>query len=377
MTVAVLIAAAGVCWGAACEFIEAPEDFAGYTLAHARYDRAAGGVVVDAAVGGAAPGGALRGVIESPVITTKVPFDQAVASWNAFTPAGAYLLCYVQARIGSVWTKWYKMGLWSTDCPIYPRTTYRRQGDDQGTVDCETLKLKAKADAFRVRIQLESTDGKTFPTLRYLSVVVNDSSIIKEEIEPVKSVWGKELDVPYMSQLSVPGGDVWCSATSTTMLLRYWGAKLHRPELADQDITDAAHAIHDAGFGGTGNWSFNTAFAGERPGIRAFVTRFASVSQIEEWIAKGVPVIVSVDYSKLVHRQGKRSGHLMVIRGFTQDGKPVFNDPGSSPNSPRLRKVFTREDLEGAWLGEAGSWGTVYIIYPENFELQRLKCVQE
>jgi hypothetical protein len=61
---------------------------------------------------------------------------------------------------------------------------------------------------------------------------------------------------------------------------------------------------------------------------------------------------------------------LMVIRGFTEDGKVVFNDPGAGPNSGRLRKVFTRADLEGGWLGPAGSWGTVYIIYPEGYELQ-------
>ncbi len=149
-------------------------------------------------------------------------------------------------------------------------------------------------------------------------------------------------------------------------VLRYWGGKLGRPEMAGQGITDSAHAIHDTGFGGTGNWSFNVAFAGEHPGMRAFVTRFTSIAEIEQWIARGVPVIVSVDYTKLRHGSGQRSGHLMVIRGFTDDGKPVFNDPGAGPNSGRLRKIFTREDLEGAWLGPAGSWGTVYIIYPDS-----------
>ena len=80
--------------------------------------------------------------------------------------------------------------------------------------------------------------------------------------------------------------------------------------------------------------------------------------------------MVSVDYNKLRRREGKRMGHLMVIRGFTEDGKPIFNDPWGDPKQPeKLRKVFSRQGLEDAWLGESGSYGTVYIIHPEGYKL--------
>lgn len=349
-------------------FIQSEPDFAGYTLSRARYDRAAGGIVVDKSAGGDTPGAMVRGVVESSVIPVSEPFDHAIVSWNAFTPAGSYLTVYLRARVGGNWTNWYKMGLWNTDGAVWHRTTFGKQQDSFGEMDCETLKLTAKADAVKLRVQLESSDGLRYPTLRFVALTLNDSSITSENMPPVKSVWGKELDVPYMSQLSVPGGSVWCSPTSTSMLLRYWGKKLNRPDMT-VGVTEAASAIRDTGYGGTGNWSFNVAFAGEFAGIRAYVTRFTSISQIEDWIAKGVPVVVSLDYSRLTRGKSKARGHLMVIRGFTTDGSPVFNDPGSRPNSPRLRKVFTRDDLDYAWLGPGGKWGTVYIIYPEGYKL--------
>jgi hypothetical protein len=360
----------GAGWGAANMFVGSPTDFAGYTFSHARYDASSDGVVVDPSVGGSAPGGVLRGVVESPVIESSFPFDTGILSWNASTPKGSCVVAYLQARAGGVWSRWYKMALWTTDASLWQRTTFGGEKDSIGYANCSEMSLNKKADAIKIRVQLETTDGHTYPTLRFVGIHLSDSALSREEASPMQAAWGKDLDVPIMSQLSVPHGSVWCSATSVTMVLRYWGEQLHRPDLTNLGITEAAHGIVDGSFGGTGNWPFNTAWAGEHAGIRAYVLRLSNTSQIEEWIAKGVPVIVSLDYNKLKHRVGGTVGHLMVIRGFTGDGKPIFNDPWGDPKQlQKLKKEFTRADLEGAWLGEAGSYGTVYIIYPENYKL--------
>lgn len=346
-----------------------PRAFRNAVLSHARWDQAAGGFVFDAKTK-AQPGvDDKTAVVESPEIPGDTPFDHAVTSWNAFTPKGSYINVYMQARIGGKWTRWYKMGLWNTDGAPRQRKCFNDK-DDDGGMDCEVLILKHKADALKAKFELLSSDGKTYPTLRYVAVEMNDSAVVSEEIKPVKSAWGKELDVPYLSQQSVPGGAGWCSATSVTMVLRYWGSKLNRTDMSSLGITEAAHGIHDAGLGGTGDWSFNTAYAGEYKGMRAYVARLMSTSEIEKWISYGVPVIISVDYSKLIHRKGARAGHLMVVRGFTADGQVVVNDPDEPlTRVDKMRKVFSRADLESGWLGQAGSWGTVYIIYPENYKL--------
>lgn len=320
-------------------------------------------------------GSADSGIVESPAIEVEGGFDHLIVSWNAQTPSGSYLTVYAQGRVDGEWTKWFNLGMWNRCCCSRPRTSAKDQGDDLGTVDTDVLKLKRLGDAFRVKIELSSSDGKTYPCLRFLAVNVIDSSCTAAETPPFKAAWGTDLDVPHLCQISVAGGGGWCSPTSTAMVLGYWSKKLNRPELR-VGVTETAQACHDDAWGGTGNWPFNTAHAAEFGGLRAYITRFASVSQIERWIEKGVPVIVSLHSSRLRREDSDSDpGHLMVIRGFTIEGDPIFNDPwprnGKASDPPReypnedLRKVFKREDLEYAWLGPEGSWGTVYLIYPE------------
>jgi len=149
------------------------------------------------------------------------------------------------------------------------------------------------------------------------------------------------------------------------MVLGYWSKKLNRPDLK-LGITETAHGVYDEAWRGTGNWVFNTAFAGEFEGIRAYVTRFDGIHEIEQCILEGVPVIVSVDYNKLNRRKTEVGmGHLMVVRGFTRFGNVIFNDPWARlDKGQKVRKIFSRSDLQAAWLGNKGSHGTVYIIRP-------------
>ncbi len=338
-------------------------DFASFTLIRARWDDAAKGL----ACHGDECAEPKSAIVESPEVPVPAGFDHAIVSWNSTTPPGSCLTAYVQARIDGQWTGWYNMGMWNRDGRPGPRTSLKAQDDDFGKVSTDTLILKKKADAYRTRIELASVDGKTYPTLRLIAVSVTDTS--KPPVDkPLKKVWGRELDVPELCQLSVEGGSVWCSPTSTAMVLGYWGKKLKRPELT-LGITETAKAVYDEAWRGTGNWVFNTAFAGEFAGIQAYVTRFDGLRGIEEWIARGVPVIVSVDYNKLNRRNTEVGmGHLMVIRGFTKTGNPIFNDPWAHLDKGQtVRKIFDRSALADAWLGANGSHGTVYIIHPEGW----------
>lgn len=339
----------------------AQRDFAGFAFTNAKWDNVSKSVVFD----GGESSEPLVGTVDSPEVSVPATFDHAIVSWNASTPPGSYLCTYIQTRINGAWTGWYRMGLWTKDGRPQPRTSFKGQDDEMGRVDTDTLILKKPADAYRVRAELCSVDGRTYPALRLLAVSVADTTKAPAD-RPFKAAWGKELAVPELCQLSVEGGNVWCSPTSTAMVLGYWSAKLKRPELK-LGITETAKSVYDEAWRGTGNWAFNTAFAGEFSGIRAYVTRFHGVSEIERWIAKGVPVIVSVNYNKLNRRQTEVGmGHLMVIRGFTRQGNVIFNDPWARiEKGQTVRKIFKREDLEYGWLGSNGSHGTVYLIHPD------------
>jgi hypothetical protein len=158
-------------------------------------------------------------------------------------------------------------------------------------------------------------------------------------------------------------GGAWCSPTTTSMLLAFWSAKLERPEL-NFDVPDVAHSIYDTTWKGTGNWAFNMAFAGAQSGMRACITRFNDVRELEEWIASGYPVGLSICHNRLRGRQSAGpSGHLVVCVGFDESGDVVINNPGSLHET---QKTFSRERLIDAW---AYSKNTVYLVYPESAKL--------
>lgn len=343
-------------YGSASEFSE-------FRLTNARWDDSAGGFVFDGT-------GAASASVESPEIATRLPFDHVIVSWNASTPPRAQLTAWLSVEVQGKWSGWYNMGIWNTGGCARPRTSVKDQNDHLARVETDTLVTAKPADRFRVRFDLTSENGTDYPALRFVAIDVNDTSPDPPaDPETHSSVWGRELPVPQLCQLSVEGGSPWCSPTSTAMVLGYWSDKLHRPDLK-VGITQMAHAVYDDAWSGTGNWVFNTAAAGEHKGIRAYVTRFDSVGDVEKWIAKGVPVIVSVDYNRLNRRDTTRTmGHLMVVRGFTRTGSPIINDPWAHlEKGETVRKIFPRADFERSWLGASGSHGTVYLVYPESLK---------
>ena len=148
------------------------------------------------------------------------------------------------------------------------------------------------------------------------------------------------------------------------MIMTYWSKQLNRPEL-DHDVPDIVKEVYDENWHGTGNWVFNTAYAGSYPGMRSCVTRLSDVSELEDWVAKGLPVALSLCYDRLRGKGPGPNGHLVVCVGFTKDGDVIINDPGTSKN---IRKTFPRKNLVYAW---ANSKNAVYLIYPENAELPK------
>jgi hypothetical protein len=318
-------------------------------------------------------------VLTSPVVDVTLPANEIIVSWNADAPVGTGLKIEARAWCSEHATKFYTLGLWSKDGQSFPRESVEHQKDADGDVHTDTLALNRPATRLQLRVTLM---GKTAPdpdanskvekveafqpTLKFLGVSLADTHLALNTfslLEPNRSVWGKEITVPGKTQLGWPGGSGWCSPTSTSMTLAFWARSLNRPEL-DIPVPDAARAIHDRVYNGTGNWPFNTAFAGSFPGIRAYVTRLSDIRELEDWIAIGIPPIVSVSYDLLKGKPHDNDpGHLMVCDGFTKDGDIVLNDPAHHPERGEVcRRVFPRADFLRGW---NRSRYLVYLIYPE------------
>lgn len=91
---------------------------------------------------------------------------------------------------------------------------------------------------------------------------------------------------------------------------------------------------------------------------------------IQEQIARGVPVIASTGLASL-HGSGGRSGHIVVVRGFTDDGDVILNDPFGAPvdNGGRTRQAGKSGGIYGWYYSSAAaSAGDNIIIDRRDFE---------
>jgi len=302
-------------------------------------------------------------VLTSRELPTRIHWDELIVSWNAEAPAGTSMMVEARAIRPGHATKWFNLGVWSTDPSQTPRRSVKRQNDRDGDVDTDTLLLKQPADKVQVRVTLVGR-GRKKPRLKFLSLSLLDSKAPHDPLPPNRRAWGKLVEVPERSQMAYDNGDKLCSPTTVSMLLSYWSRKLGRPGL-DGDVPEVVSGVFDPVWGGTGNWVFNTAYAGSFRGLRAYTTRLSDVSELEAFIARGLPVGLSLCYNRLRGRSREPSGHLVVCVGFTRNGDPIINDPGTRKN---VRKIFPRANLIDAW---AYSKNAVYLLYPVNTPLPK------
>ena len=335
----------------------------------------------------------------SPVVRPGFGLTELVSSWNADTPGGSWVEVSVRGRSNGVATKEYVLGRWCRYDPDQGggihRTSVNGQGDTVATVYTDTLATRSGRvlDEWQLVVRLMRPTGtRQAPRLRSVgamaSALPDDPRVPRS---PNGRARGRVLDVPTFSQEKhighFPqwdnGGEAWCSPTSTSMVLAYWGAGPRRDETAwvtdalpdetDPQVDFAARNVYDYTYDGAGNWPFNPAYAATRPGMRGFVTRLRSLTEAEEFIAAGIPLVTSVSFKKgeLEGAGYGTNGHLMVIVGFTPEGDVVCNDPASHlvRDNSQVRVVYDREQFENVWVPHSG--GIVYVIHPERHRLPR------
>ncbi|GAA4081387.1 C39 family peptidase [Nonomuraea soli] len=298
----------------------------------------------------------------------RVPFPatELVPSWTADTPPGTR----IRVEVSVPGSGWYVLARWSYDGP---RTSVEGQADTYGRVKTDVFRSRRPFTSYRLRValirpytelrSLRRYGSAVRPGLRSLGAVASAPGAAAADTGGL--AWGRELRVPRKSQLEHAGhgGGAWCSPTATAMVLHYWGRGPSAKELAwvpdgdaDPRVDHAARHTYDEAYEGTGNWAFNTAYAG-RFGLRAHVTRLTSLAGAEEYIARDIPVVASLAFTR--KELGYASdGHLMVVTGFTAEGDVIANDPGRR----QVRQIYPREAFERAWM--RSSTGTTYIIHP-------------
>ena len=277
-----------------------------------------------------------------------------VASWQVTAPAGAWVEVSAQARGARTW---HHLASWQPGSR--PRHRSSPTGDPE--VDTDVWRPSAGTDAYRLRITLHPSRTGTLPTLGRVGAVVAAGRARRDTSSPLRRT-GRVLDVPRLSQMTWKdvGGLGWCSPSSVAMVLSHAGTL---PPTTD--IPAAAAEVFDPAYDGTGNWSFNAAWAATLAG-HAFVTRLLDLRDAERFVDAGIPLVASVAYPRGALRGAPTrgtDGHLVVIRGFTADGDVVTNDPGA-PTERSVRRTYDRGQFERAWLDGPG--GLVYVAHRDD-----------
>jgi hypothetical protein len=297
-------------------------------------------------------------------------FDNVVPSFDALTPPGTWVRLTLAARVEGQWTKDYDFGVWAFDKGTVVRHSKDKQEDAHGRVYTDTLALSRKADALRMTVWLFSAKPGVSPRVRALSAAMTDTGRTLPNEASDRSAWGQVLEVPGRSQLLYPpDGGVWCSPTSVSMLLAYWGKKLERNDLV-VPVPVAAEHTYDTVYKGTGNWPFNTAYAAALGdgALHGLVARFDSFTQVERLIAAGIPVSISIAFGKgelTGAPVASSDGHLIVVKGFTPEGDVVCNYP-AFPSDETVNVTYRRAELQRAW---DHSRRSAYVLWPSGTAL--------
>lgn len=325
-----------------------------------------------------------RGTWTSPWVSTGFAFSNLIPSWSAKVPHGTWLRVSARVKSASTTGSWDTVAYWTHGPKSINRASGTSQTDDLTKLAVDTLQANGSRsfDRWQVKVDLLRKPGATHsPKVESISGAAAGYSSRRISTSRTTMTSSKTLAVPSFSQMTHRGhfpqwgggGEAWCSPTSVSMIVRYFGTGPARSHYswaggADGQVDHAARYSYDHRYRGTGNWAFSAAYAGTY-GLDSFVTRLYDLREAEAFIKAGIPLVASVawDRGELTGAPiSSSNGHLMVISGFTSDGRVVVNDPAGASNGA-VRRTYSRAQFERVWLEASG--GVVYVVRPGSKKL--------
>ena len=275
--------------------------------------------------------GILSGTFESKVIETE-EFTSLVASWAAISSTVATCELKVSVKVNGVWSEYITYSPWGLGLQ---NSSHDQTNSLIKLYTDEVMVLNSKkGTAIKYTITLKrNTLADESPKLSLVSFALEipgHSHFIQSSTLP-KSV---QYDVPKLNQNIVPTiGNSICSATSTTMLLKFNGFNFSdKDDLYEHRYI--AGIVRDYGNQIYGNWVYNTVTMGAY-GLNAYVARMYSLEELMYHLAYVGPVALSVKGTMTSNVTSYTTrGHLIVATGYRIDENGnlfiLCNDPNVS-----------------------------------------------
>jgi hypothetical protein len=224
---------------------------------------------------------------------------------------------------------------------------------------------QAEGNHFRVTFEnpIASLGGRSFNTWMVWGDVLRllrdgDPDFTQEQAKD-----GMDLDVPFFAQVAIKSEPTFksqweqnrtCFTSSMAMALKYLGAKIQ----GDDDYYSVVKR-----YGDTTSWDAQIQSANHL-GFRCHQRTNADFEDVKQSIAKGKPAVIGILHRGTADRPS--GGHMVLVRGVTQFGDFIVNDPygsildsytGAVENGRRaiypksiMRKRWTVEGNGSGWM---------------------------
>jgi hypothetical protein len=275
---------------------------------------------------------------------SQSPFNEGLPSWNG-TALDNNSSFKVQMRFpyNGGWSPWLTVGFWKANIwSSYGSTSY-----GGGYIDYDTAKLLSYQSSWQFKIIMTRTSiSIASPTLHKLSFFVSDTRTTTSiDYNQILNDNPEQIFIPtdFIYQYGVDpqiGGSI-CSPTSVSMILRSYDIQV--------DPYQFALDTYDPYFEMFGIWPRVVQNACEY-GLNGAVTRYRTWSEAREVLANGGRISMSIG-------EPLYTGHLVMLAGFTSDGRPIVHDPARSNG---YSYIYNKSSISHSWFDKGGVAYTFY-----------------
>lgn len=266
-------------------------------------------------------------------------FTSLVGSWAAISSTTSTCELFVSVKVGSTWSGYITYGKWGLG--LQNAATDQSNSIIELSTDEVNVLNNQKGVAIKYKVVLRRTstsvDSPALSLVSFALEIPNYSYYVKTSLLPDYVCY----DVPKLYQQVVPTiGNSICSATSTTMMLKYKGLSFTDKD-SEYEHRYMASIVRDYGNKIYGNWVYNTAAMGGY-GFNAYVARMYSVDELRYYLANYGPVALTVKGTMVSSEKTyTTNGHLIVAIGY----KYVNNQLYIICNDPNVANVYCEYSL--------------------------------
>ena len=288
-------------------------------------------------------------------VIESISWQSLIPTWTAISSKTSTVEFQIRARVNGTWSSYisYCSGGWGLG--LQNSSTNTSNSHIKLSTD-EIVVLNSKsatAIQFKLILRRNSTNVAS-PSVEQVSFALASSSFSGASYSMSNLPTSVKYNVPKLYQQIVPTiGNSICSATSTTMLLKYKGLSFASYDTYEHRYM--AGIVRDYGNKIYGNWVYNCVTMGAY-GFTSYVARLSNAYELASYLANVGPLAISVKGQMTSNlKDYYTGGHLLCLIGYTYNNG-VLTFIANDPNVSQVECTYSLSVINSTWRN------VVYII---------------